>query len=120
MRIDELFQPRQIDWLISRLVRKSQMTPQQINNGWCWVFAVRLCKVLGADATIVNTTGHEGVFPGHSVVLYQGRYYDAESPQGVEKLTELAYSQRLLRIRDGLEEFSDEVLSMDTGPHLGW
>jgi hypothetical protein len=43
------------------------------------------------------------------VVYYEGRYFDAESPEGVTDPKELAYSLRMRRIAAGEEDFSPEV-----------
>lgn len=80
------------------------MSPWAINNGWCMGFALKLAKRLGPDAKVVSTTGVPGAFPGHSAVLYKGLYYDAESPQGVSELKDLAYCRRLRAIADSEED----------------
>lgn len=99
MRYQELLSERLIDnpveSVVHRCIRSFRMSPWAINNGWCWGFAVRLKKMLGDGAEIVNTTNVPGAFPGHSAVLYRGRYYDAESPEGVVELKDLAYCRRL-------------------------
>lgn len=77
-----------------------QMSPWAINNGWCSAFASRLARRLGPEAKVVGTTGVPGAFPGHSAVFYKGLYYDAESPQGVPELKDLAYCIRLRAIAD--------------------
>jgi hypothetical protein len=75
-----------------------EMTPQEINDGWCEAFAIRLRKKLGDRAALVSTTQMKGVFPGHVVVRYDGKYYDAESPEGVVNPQDLAYSRRLYAV----------------------
>jgi hypothetical protein len=111
MLLNELFRPKEIAWLCQRITRRMGMTPAQINNGWCMAFANNLQKALGPEAQVVSTTGLDGVFSGHKVVLYQGFYYDAESPEGVRDPRNLAYSQRMYRIADGLEDHPAEVLA---------
>ncbi len=90
------------------------MSPWAINNGWCMGFALRLIRKLGDGAEMVSTTGVPGGFPGHSVVLYKGLYYDAESPEGVKTIPELAYCKRLRAIADGPEEELEEKAPVDT------
>ena len=109
MLLCELFQPNHVAWLVQRLTKTMNMTPQQINNGWCGAFASRLARKLGKRAKTVSTTDLDGVFPGHRVVYYEGRYFDAESPEGVTDPKELAYSLRMRRIAAGEEDFSPEV-----------
>lgn len=90
-----------------KCIRSMRMSPWAINNGWCWGFANQLAKRLGDEAKVVGTTQMPGVFPGHSVVLYKGKYYDAESPQGVVDPTDLAYSKRLRAIADSEPDYED-------------
>lgn len=85
-----------IGTLVRNLIKDFGMSPKYINNGWCTAFAHRLVELLGPKAKIINTSG-TGAFPGHAVVEYQGKFYDAESPDGVSDLTDLAYSQRIRR-----------------------
>jgi hypothetical protein len=86
--------------IVRNAVKDYSGSPKYINNGSCWGFACALARVLGPEAKVVNTTGLQGVFPGHSVVLYRGKYYDAESPDGVTDPKELAYSKRIYRSMD--------------------
>lgn len=90
-----------VEFAVLMCRRDMQMSPKAINNGWCWGFAIKLEKMLGDGAEVVSTTGVEGAFPGHSAVLYRGRYYDAESPRGVDSIPELAYCRRMRAIADG-------------------
>jgi hypothetical protein len=93
-----------IDTPVERLVRttarKMNMSPRAINNGWCWGFAKELARKLGNEAEVISTNDLEGVFPGHSVVLYRGRYYDAESPAGVVDPRDLHYSKRIYSLNE--------------------
>jgi hypothetical protein len=93
------------------LVRRSmKMSPQGINNGWCMAFAIKLKRMLGPEAKMLDTTSmSHPVFPGHWVVLYRGKYYDAESPQGVSDPAELAYSRRLRAIADSEVEILTKI-----------
>lgn len=84
-----------IERVARSLARDMKMSPKAINNGWCWGYANRLARKLGDGAEVISTAALEGVFPGHSVVLYRGRYYDAESPAGVVDPRDLAYSKRI-------------------------
>lgn len=60
-------------------------TRQEINEGHCHDFARRLAR------------DHEGVqalqAPGHSVLVYDRRFFDAECPEGVRRLDELPFYQ---------------------------
>lgn len=76
-----------------------------INNGWCWVFAIKLAEKLGADAKVVNSSVHyrDGTFPGHSWVEYQGLHFDAETPDGATDPRQMQYHRRLRAIADSPE-----------------
>lgn len=104
MRLYEIINEALIDDPVERKIRQlgreMQMSPWAINNGWCWGFANRLAKALGPEAEVVSTTEMEGVFPGHSVVRYRGKYYDAETPRGVVDPRDLDYSKRLYSLKD--------------------
>jgi hypothetical protein len=86
--------------IVRRVMDEYGFSPKYINNGWCWGFAVQLAKALGPEAKVIDTTSLAGVFPGHSVVEFRGRYYDAESPDGVVDPKDLAYSKRLRATKD--------------------
>lgn len=90
-----------VEKVVRTLARSFRMSPEAINNGWCWGFANSLARKLGPEAEVVSTTEMEGVFSGHSVVLYRGRYYDAESPEGVVDPRDLRYSKRIYSYDDG-------------------
>lgn len=84
-----------IEKRVRSLARSFNMSPEAINNGWCWGFATQLARKLGPEAEVISTNDLEGVFPGHSVVRYRGKYYDAESPAGVIDPRDLHYSKRI-------------------------
>lgn len=80
--------------------------PEEINNGNCFGFAATLAGKIGDGARTVSTMGKPGVFPGHWVVEYKGRYYDAESPEGVDDLKDLRYSRRMYAFMND-DDFED-------------
>jgi hypothetical protein len=86
--------------IVQRVIDEYGMSPKYINNGWCFGFAGALQTALGDGAKIVNTGNLPGVFPGHSVVLYRGRYYDAETPNGVVDPLTLPYNIRIRATKD--------------------
>ena len=77
-----------------------------INNGWCWVFASNLVKLLGPGAKVVNSSYDypQGTFPGHSWVEYNGLHFDAETPDGVCNPSHMQYHRRLRAIADSPED----------------
>lgn len=57
------------------------LTAREINKGYCVEFADALAERLpGAE---VQWTPENEALPGHHWIKYEGRYYDAEAPQGV-------------------------------------
>lgn len=81
--------------VIKSLITDMRMSPKYINNGWCYGFAHRLATALGPEAKVISTTNQEDTFPGHSVVEYRGKFYDAETPNGVSLTKNLDYSKRI-------------------------
>jgi hypothetical protein len=81
-----------------------------INNGWCWVFAIKWAEKLGPDAKVVNSSDHyrHGTFPGHSWVEYHGLHFDAETPDGVSDPRQMQYHRRLRAIADSPEGKNEE------------
>lgn len=59
------------------------MSPYQINNGSCFNWAFLAKKLLGRKATLWNLGSH------HAFVKYNGRFYDAECPEGVKNYLSL-------------------------------
>jgi hypothetical protein len=89
-----------VEEAILRIRAGFQMSPWAINNGWCWGFAHKLAKALGPGAEILSTTKIEGMFPGHSIVQFNGRYYDAESPKGEDDPHQMKYNRRMQAAMD--------------------
>jgi hypothetical protein len=44
------------------------------------------------------------MFPGHSVVEYKGKFYDAENPEGVSDIHMLSYNKRMKAASMGDED----------------
>lgn len=101
MRYSEIITRDRIEYEARRLAYRYGMNPLEINNGWCFAYASSLADIVGNGAKVVGTTGYDGVYPGHSVVLYRGRYYDAENPEGVANMVELRYNKRMQGVLKG-------------------
>lgn len=119
-RVNEKLIDNPVTQKVLQARREMKMSPWAINNGWCMAFALRLARKLGDGAELVSTTGVPGGFPGHSVVRYKGKFYDVESPEGVDSIPELAYCKRLRAIADQpgeedewLYEAESEVASIE-------
>ena len=104
-----------IAMVIQELIKKYDDTPYSINNGYCQEFAEDLVKLVrGAEHFEVGGSWVEENIdePAHSFVKFEGRYYDAEAPQGVRdwhnlpvfhNLTgkENAYKLHLKKLQEG-------------------
>lgn len=73
-------------------------TPEDINNGSCDAFARTVERDFpGARAAWdyqLDRTKDSGFYCCHMLVEYEGRYYDAERPDGVEDWKDLPYFVR--------------------------
>jgi hypothetical protein len=60
-------------------------TPADVNRGWCGEFAAAVVsRFPQAEARWLDELGVGGDAAGHMVVVFGGRYYDAECLDGVE------------------------------------
>ena len=71
---------------IQNLNNKYKMTPKQICNGNCDTYAFDLADIVGG---YIYETKEDSHLPAHFVVKHNNRFYDAESPTGVNVITEL-------------------------------
>lgn len=65
---------------ITSIVYESGMSPQEINNGWCFWFAGELAKALGSASRTVSTDG-----------------LDLKGPRGISKPLGSAVRRQVLR-----------------------
>lgn len=72
----------------------SKFTPSVVNNGFCDIFADNfIYKFKGAEYW--NTYDSDGGKTyGHVWVKYKGKYYDAETPNGVKDYADIPYIKR--------------------------
>lgn len=72
----------------------TSLTPEEINDGYCDMWANLFVEKFGGthqwSYDIPNDPN------GHSWVKLNGKFYDAEAPNGVDKLEQLPYFQRLI------------------------
>lgn len=75
--------------------------PYDINNGLCDCFATDIEKdVTEAIGLWLEEIDSKYEDLSHCVIVYQGRYYDAECPDGVEKVEELPFFKNKNKTRD--------------------
>lgn len=66
--------------------------PWDINNGLCEDFAETIeSKVPGAQLFWLEELDSKYQNDGHCIIKFEGRFYDAECPQGVDKLEEIPF-----------------------------
>lgn len=91
---------------IRQLVKDFDEHPWDINCGRGEEFAKELAELLGPDAEAIcvedldqeyNPDVDDGI--NHSIVVFDGFYYDAEEPFGVEDWRHLPLCARQLRLR---------------------
>jgi hypothetical protein len=83
------------------------VTAADINTGYCWNFSHDVIKKVPGANEVVNpisnaidlpsTARKDDLYlPTHSWVLYQGRHYDSEAPEGVDYWWQLPIYQNWL------------------------
>lgn len=92
--------------------RKYKLNPQQINNGMCEDFAsdlehIGFGYVVWGDECIGDDWWTLGVLalpdwmshfaPGHCFIVFDGKFYDSECPDGCDYVDELPFYQRELK-----------------------
>lgn len=75
-----------------------EMSTEEINNGSCWEFAADLHKLfpesISTDNHKLSGLDYPDVDWSHAFVLYNGLYYDSETPDGVADWMDLPCCQR--------------------------
>ena len=72
-------------------------TPQICNTGFCDIFAERLKRAFpGSTAWATDYNGLDTF--GHVWIEYKGKYYDAETPNGVSDWKELSWIQKAFKM----------------------
>jgi len=82
----DLYEP---DW--------EEFTPEVCNTGLCDVFAKKFREEY-PGAELWGTYETIGFTMGHVWVKYAGKFYDAETPNGVNRCKDIPYVQRLYKI----------------------
>jgi len=84
----DLYEP---DW--------EDFTPEVCNTGFCDIFAEKFREEYpGAELWGTDWGTKESPF-GHVWLKYAGKFYDAETPNGVSSWEDLPYIQRLYKVR---------------------
>lgn len=76
---------KNISELIKMVVMDMGLSPREINNGQCEDFALKIAsKVEGSSEVCTENFVEFGVLPGHVWILFGGKHYDAECPEGTK------------------------------------
>lgn len=74
-----------------------ELTPEMCNDGFCDIFAsIFIEEYPGAELWRTETSISPYIF-GHVWVKYKGKFYDAETPYGVEDWKDIPYVQRIYK-----------------------
>jgi hypothetical protein len=84
----EAKQNYQVDW--------DELTPEMCNQGFCDDFANNLKKLYpGAELWQTGISANPNTAVGHVWIKYKGKYYDAETPNGVDTWKEIPHIKRI-------------------------
>ena len=75
---------------IRLVVKQDGRHPFDINQGTCYNFAAKVVALASGEVI-------ENEFYNHAFILHEGKYYDAEEPEGVEEWEQLPFIQRAKR-----------------------
>lgn len=86
----------QVADMIRKLIGEFKQDPRSINSGDCDLFAQELVSRLdyGEAEELLNDDDEDDSFPNHAWAVIDGRYYDAEAPDGVEHWWDLPIFKR--------------------------
>ena len=75
--------------VIRELVRQYGMSPKDISSGMCHQFAVAVVREMGGERSnlryiAVDDASPSYDVPWHAFIWYNGKYYDAEHPSGLD------------------------------------
>ena len=80
--------------VVDEYFAKDGCTPYYINCGRCDYFAADIIRRLGAGEALyhddmLDCTENEAMHWSHCFIAYEGRFYDSECPEGVDKWRDL-------------------------------
>jgi hypothetical protein len=104
---DEIEVTDDMEELIQDVTDSFDMEPKEINSGRCMDWAYEVEENFDGDAQVVETAPALGAENAHWFVEHDGKYYDAESPDGVDDWRELDIWDRAINLPD-LDEYSVE------------
>jgi hypothetical protein len=76
----------------------AKFTPEVCNSGFCDIFADFITKNLpGSETYDTEWTDCVNKTHGHVWFKYNGKFYDAEIPNGVEDIKDIPYIKRVIK-----------------------
>jgi hypothetical protein len=84
--------PDEIEEEVQEVLHAFGMEPEEVNAGWCEDFAYQLSVRL--PGSCVLWPAEPALAYVHAYVLYEGRYYDSETPRGVDDWKKLPCFRR--------------------------
>lgn len=86
--LDEM---QRVGWFLeaSRVRQFDRPTEWDINCGWCEEWAIAASEVVGGDVCELADLGMDPDEWSHYVLVLDGRFYDAQDPEGVESIEAL-------------------------------
>lgn len=74
----------EIKKLVEEYEKVENLSPEQINNGYCADFFSVIFERLGCPKEIIAGNDYEPEGFGHTWIIFENRHYDAECPEGVD------------------------------------
>ena len=80
--------------LIKQLIKETELSPKEINNGNCVEFANALAERLSTIKvyeTGLDKNGNFNIDPIHNFIKYNNKFFDAERPKGLKNYKNLPF-----------------------------
>ena len=113
IQIDRSFDEDLIDAINDEYMEDYQeLTPKEINNGYCDMWARQFVDRFGGEHQwSYDFPDFPNSASGHSWVSYQGKFYDAEIPDGVNQLEDIPYFKRAIEHVGNADWIDDDFRS---------
>ena len=103
---DEILEELRVEGFYYKHQLRHDPTTWDINNGYCEAFAEDVCEQV-PEATwdwiedlVVEELGEEYEGCYHAVIVFKGRYYDAECIEGVSSIKDIPVVKNVDRTRE--------------------
>lgn len=92
----------------------AEFTPRLCNTGYCDMYADAFIETHGGELLYTEVISDGSGTFGHTFVKLNGKYYDAEAPNGVSRLIDLPYFKRAAKYY-GRSLTEEEISTQITG-----